>query len=142
MRDLQNISRKKEKIMDEKRKIIDMIANGKISADEGAKLLFALNRKPKNFRTGKRIVFQIIQEGKSKPKVNIAIPIKLAKIGMHFIPKEAKINASLGSSKFDLSSIDWKEIIEMASAGEIGDLFYLEIEEEDETPTTIRIFVE
>ena len=79
--------------MDEKRKILDMVAEGKITAEEAAKLLQALNPKPKIHGNGKRLVFQIIQEGSSKPKVNIAIPIKLAKFGLNFIPKNGKINA-------------------------------------------------
>jgi len=128
--------------MDEKRKIIDMVADGKISAQEAEKLLAAMIPKTAPTIKGKKLFIRITQEGKAKPKVNIAIPIKLAKIGMHFIPKDAKINASLGSSKFDMSSIDWKEIINMASSGEVGDLFFMEIEEDDGTPTTIRIFVE
>jgi len=128
--------------MEEKRKIIDMVADGKISAQEAKKLLAAMSPKTAPTIKGKKLIIRITQEGKSKPKVNIAIPIKLAKIGMHFIPKDAKINASLGSSKFDVSSIDWKEIINMASSGEVGDLFFMEVEEDDGTPTTIRIFVE
>ena len=128
--------------MDEKRKILDMVAEGKITAEEAAKLLQALNPKPEIHRNGKRLVFQIIQEGSSKPKVNIAIPIKLAKFGLNFIPKNGKINASFGNSNFDMSSINWKEIFDMASSGETGELFYMEIEEEDKPPTTIRIFVE
>lgn len=128
--------------MDEKRKIIDMVADGKISAQEGEKLLTAIT--PKNAATikGKKLVIRITQEGKSKPKVNIAIPLNLAKIVGRLIPKNAKFKADLGSSNFDFSSIDWKEIVEMASSGEVGDLFFMEVEEDDGTPTTIRIFVE
>ena len=128
--------------MEDKRKILDMVAEGKITAEEAAKLLQALNPKPKIHGNGKRLVFQIIQEGFSKPKVNIAIPIKLAKFGLNFIPKNGKINASIGDSNFDMSSINWKEIFDMASSGETGELFYMEVEEEDKPPTTIRIFVE
>ncbi|MCK4311516.1 MAG: hypothetical protein KAW88_02145 [Candidatus Cloacimonetes bacterium] len=128
--------------MEDKRKILDMVAEGKITAEEAAKLLQALNPNPKIRGNGKRLVFQIIQEGSSKPKVNIAIPIKLAKFGLNFIPKNGKINASFGNSNFDMSSINWKEIFDMASSGETGELFYMEIEEEDKPPTTIRIFVE
>ncbi|MCD4796053.1 MAG: hypothetical protein K8R49_02645 [Candidatus Cloacimonetes bacterium] len=128
--------------MDEKRKILDMVAEGKITAEEAAKLLAAMNPKPVPTAKGKRLVFQIIQEGSEKPKVNIAFPLKLAKFGMNFIPKNGKINADLGDTDFDISSINWQEIIEMASSGETGELFYMEVDEENGTPITIRIFVE
>ncbi len=128
--------------MEDKRKILDMVAEGKITAEEAAKLLAAMNPKPVSVVKGKQLVFQIIREGSEKPKVNIAIPLKLAKFGMNFIPKNGKINANLGDTDFDISSINWQEIIEMASAGETGELFYMEIEEEDKGTITIRISVE
>jgi hypothetical protein len=128
--------------MEDKRKILDMVAEGKITAEEAAKLLSAMNPKPVPAAKGKRLVFQIIQEGTEKPKVNIAIPLKLAKFGMNFIPKNGKINADLGDTDFDISSINWQEIMEMATAGETGELFYMDIDEEDKGTITIRISVE
>jgi len=128
--------------MEDKRKILDMVAEGKITAEEAAKLLSAMNPKPVPATKGKRLVFQIIQEGSEKPKVNIAIPLKLAKFGMNFIPKNGKINADLGNSDFDISSINWQEIMEMATAGETGELFYVDIDEEDKGTVSIRISVE
>ena len=128
--------------MEDKRKILDMVAEGKITAEEAAKLLEVLNPKPQIHGKGKRLVFQVTQEGASKPKVNICIPIKLAKFGLNFISKNGKINASIGDSDFDMSSINWKEILEMASSGETGELFNMEVEEEGKPATYIRIFVE
>ena len=128
--------------MDEKRKIIDLVSQGKISAEEAAKLLQALNPKTQFIKKGKRLVLQVKKEGAEKPKVNLSIPINLAKIGISFLSKNGKINASFGKSNFDFSSINWKEIIEMATSGEIGELFYLEVEEDDGSITTIRVFVE
>jgi len=128
--------------MDEKRKIIDLVSQGKISAEEAAKLLQALNPKTQVIKKGKRLVLQVKKEGAEKPKVNLSIPINLAKIGISFLSKNGKINASFGKSNFDFSSINWKEIIEMATSGEIGELFYLEVEEDDGSITTIRVFVE
>jgi hypothetical protein len=129
--------------MDEKRKIIDMVVEGKISPQEAEKLLSALNTSAQIYtQKGKKIVFSIIKEGSKKPKIKFSIPIKLAKIGMKFIPKDAKINTDLGNTNFDMSSIDWNEIISMASSGEVGDLFFMEVDEDDGIPMTIRIYVE
>ncbi|NQV18536.1 MAG: hypothetical protein HQ534_08335 [Armatimonadetes bacterium] len=128
--------------MDEKRKIIDLVSQGKISAEEAAKLLQALNPKTQIIKKGKRLVLQVKKEGAEKPKVNLSIPLNLAKISISFLSKNGKINASFGNSNFDFSSINWKEIIEMATSGEIGELFYLEVEEDDGSITLVRVFVE
>ena len=128
--------------MDEKRKIIDLVSQGKISAEEAAKLLQALNPKSKVIKKGKRLILQVKKEGAEKPKVNLTIPLNLAKIGLSFLSKNGKINASFGNSNFDFSSINWKEIIEMATSEEIGELLYLEVEEDDGSITLVRVFVE
>ena len=89
----------------------------------------------------KKIIFQIIQEGSEKPKVNIAIPLKLAKSGMNFIPQNGKLHANFSDSDIDLSNVNWKEILEMAVAGETGELFYMEVEDNGKT-LIIRVAVE
>ncbi|MCF7793900.1 MAG: hypothetical protein K9N09_09155 [Candidatus Cloacimonetes bacterium] len=128
--------------MDEKRKILEMVAEEKISAEEAAKLLEALNPAPAKPATkGKKLIFQIIQEGIEKPKVNIAIPLKLAKFGMSFIPKNGKLDTNISGTNIDLSSINWKEIMEMAASGEMGELLYMEVEDEGKT-VIIRVVVE
>lgn len=129
--------------MNEKRKILEMLASGKINAEEAARLIDVLSSdKPTSAMKTKKIIFQIIQEGSDKPKVNIAIPLNLAKIGMKFIPQNGKIKADLGNTDFDFSSINWQEILEMAAAGETGELFYMEVEEDDGKTIVIRIMVE
>jgi len=119
-----------------------MVTEGKISAEEAAKLLQALNPKSKVIKKGKRLILQVKKEGAEKPKVNLTIPLNLAKIGLSFLSKNGKINASFGNSNFDFSSINWKEIIEMATSEEIGELLYLEVEEDDGSITLVRVFVE
>ena len=128
--------------MDEKKRIINMVAEGKISAEEAANLLEALNPKPTGSKLGRKLHIVITQEGCEKPKLNLSIPVKLAKIGVKFIPKNANFDAHLESSNFDFSSINWKEIMDMVSSGEVGDLFNMEVEEDNKPPTTIRIYVE
>jgi len=128
--------------MEEKKRIINMVAEGKISAEEAARLLEALNTKPVSLKMGRKLYIVITQEGSEKPKLNLSIPVKLAQIGMKFIPNNANFDAHLESSNFDFSSINWKEIMDMVSSGEVGDLFNMEVEEDDKPPTTIRIYVE
>ena len=128
--------------MEEKKRIINMVAEGKISAEEAARLLEALNPKPVSSKMGRKLHLLITQEGSEKPKLNLSIPVKLAQIGMKFIPNNANFDAHLDSTNFDFSSINWKEIMDMVSSGEVGDLFNMEVEEDDKLPTTIRIYVE
>ena len=128
--------------MEEKKRIINMVAEGKISAEEAANLLEALNPKPTGSKLGRKLHIVITQEGCEKPKLNLSIPVKLAKIGVKFIPKNANFDAHLESSNFDFSSINWKEIMDMVSSCEVGDLFNMEVEEDNKPPTTIRIYVE
>ena len=119
-----------------------MVAEGKISAEDAARLLEALNPKPVSRKAGRKLHILITQEGSEKPKLNLSIPVKLAQIGMKLIPKNANFEAHMESSNFDFSSIDWKEIMDMVTSGEVGDLFNMEVEEDNKPPTTIRIYVE
>ncbi|MBT3755516.1 MAG: hypothetical protein HOG24_04485 [Candidatus Cloacimonetes bacterium] len=128
--------------MEEKKRIINLVAEGKISAEDAARLLEALNPKPAKTKLGRKLRILITQEGSEKPKLNISIPVKLAQLGVKFIPRNANFDAHLESSNFDFSSINWKEIMDMVSSGEVGDLFNMEVEEDDKPPTTIRIYVE
>lgn len=127
--------------MDEKKKILDMINNGKITAEEGARLIEALEPETETTTTGKKLIVQILQEGAEKPKLNIAIPLKLAKFGLSFIPKNAQFKTNLNNSDIDLASINWQEILDLAASGETGELFYMEVEDENDRPLIIRILV-
>ena len=127
--------------MDEKKKILDMINNGKITAEEGARLIEALEPETETTTTGKKLIVQILQEGAEKPKLNIAIPLKLAKFGLSFIPKNAQFKTNLNNSDIDLASINWQEILDLAASGETGEIFYMEVEDENDRPLIIRILV-
>ncbi|MEA2103127.1 MAG: hypothetical protein U9P79_00570 [Candidatus Cloacimonadota bacterium] len=129
--------------MSETKKIIDMVADGKISAEEASKLLSAISSKSKKKKiSGKKLRIIVEEENREKPKVNISIPISLAKLGIKFIPKNSGFHANINNTNFDFSSIDWKEIVELATSGETGDLFHIEVDEDDGATTTVRIFVE
>ena len=128
--------------MEEKKKILDMITSGKITAEEGARLIEAIEPSPQTEKKGKRLVIQILQEGVEKPKLNIAIPLKLAKFGLSFIPKNAQFKTNMNNSDIDLSNINWQEILDLATAGETGELFYMEVEDENEKPLIIKIMVQ
>lgn len=130
--------------MDDRKKILEMVANKIITPDEAAKLLEAMNPTPQKEKIykGKRIHIEIKQDNRKKPLLNLSIPINIAKLGLKFFPKNGNFNASVSDSNFDFSSVDWKQILEMAKMGEIGELFYMEVDEDDGSSTTIRIYID
>lgn len=128
--------------MNEKKRIINMIVEKKISAEEGAKLIEALNNRNKTTSKPKKLCLRVIEDGGKKAKVNIAIPLNLAKLGVGLIPKSGKLGASIGNTDFDFSQINWKDIIDLAISGEEGELFYLEIEGDNNKTYIITISVE
>jgi len=130
--------------MDEKKKILEMVGNNNISVEEGTRLLAALNGSfPKQEQSPKRkIHLEVKRNNCEKPLLNLALPLKLAKLTMNFIPKHTQFKANLQNTDFDFSSIDWQEILAMAADGEVGELFFLELDEADKEPITIRVYID
>ena len=104
-------------------KILKMVEEGKINAEEAQKLLAAVEdetsgevevsgRKPKWFKVQ-------VYEGGGKPKVNVKIPLTLLKIAKRFIPRDAK-------AKINDSDIDLDEIFEAIQEGAVGKLVEVE----------------
>ena len=114
------------------RKILDMLAEGKISVDEAEKLLSALEsedagkeKEPATKGTSKylRVVVNPGLNSKSKEKVNVRIPINLIRAGLKwaaFIPKDArsKVNDALQEKGIEMDpfNIRPEDIEELISA--------------------------
>ena len=130
--------------MNEKKKIIDMLAIGKINAVQAEELLKAISTTKKStVKSEKRkLIFEIKEQDSEKKFIHIELPVSLLHAGLKIIPKEAVINAKIGNSAFDVSSINWDDIFSQAAGGEVGDLFYMEIDTEDEHPIIIHIYIE
>ncbi|AEV29101.1 hypothetical protein SpiGrapes_1288 [Sphaerochaeta pleomorpha str. Grapes] len=118
---------------EERMRVLHMLAEGKITAEETEKLLQALEGVPKVSETnpwkqsmdvkGKYLYVQVEpKEGKSSERVSVKVPLALVKAGLNIsklIPVEAqdKIQSSMQESgiPFKLSDIDaqnFDEIIE------------------------------
>ena len=130
--------------MNEKKKIIDMLANGKIDANQAEELLKAISSKRK--RPGnsekRRLVFEIKEQDPEKKIVHVELPVTLLQAGLKIIPTEAVVNAKIGNSAFDVSSINWDDILSQAAGGDVGDLLYMEINNDDKHPIIIHIYIE
>ncbi|MCD6181099.1 MAG: hypothetical protein J7K89_01805 [Candidatus Cloacimonetes bacterium] len=126
--------------MSETRKILDMVSEGTITAAEAAQLLAAMGPKPP--QQGKKFVILVTREEHSHPKLHISLPVSVVKLAARLIPSNAQMKANMGETNFDFSSIKWKELFTLVAAGEVGDLFYADVEEDDGSVTTVRIYVE
>ncbi len=96
----------------EKKKILDMLAEGKISSDEALNLLNALGgdlreeaRKKRRVKTLKVKVFKADCE---EPEVDIGVPLNIARWAMKFIPRDADI--TINDQDFDFGEI--KDLID------------------------------
>jgi hypothetical protein len=122
---------------EERMKILKMIQEGKITAEEGAKLLGALreSRKetrppagPSRFSKGWLRV-RVTDMGSGKTKVNVNLPLSLMEAGM-------KIGAQYAP---ELGGIDLGQFIEDAKAGVQGKIIDVIDEEDGEH---VEIFIE
>ncbi|MCX6567338.1 MAG: hypothetical protein NTW38_13110 [Candidatus Aminicenantes bacterium] len=136
---------------EEKRKVLDMLAQGKITVDETDKLLAAIGESSEEGGTaagGKRswkYLRVLVEPGpgsESNDKVNIRVPFKLIRAGLKFaafIPREAqgKVNEAFREKglNIDLAKITPQDLEEIVS--NLDDMT-VEVEGKDK----VRIFCE
>ena len=118
---------------EERMQILNMVAEGIISADEGAKLLAALEpeRKsdPRPIMTGPssprwfRVRVTDLETGKNK--VNVNLPMGLVDVGARFVP--------------EMQGMDFRQIVEQVKSGAQGKIIEVEDIEDGER---VEIYVE
>ena len=97
--------------MSEKRQILELLAKGRITVDEASDLLEAIynaeevisNSNLQSKKLAKLLQLTVHKEGTEK--INVNVPIGLAKFAARFIPSTAKIN-------LNNEGIDLKEFFE------------------------------
>jgi hypothetical protein len=105
-------------VMEERRSILDLVATGKVSAEEGARLLSALDENaPEEAPRGRapkylRVVVEMDEDGEGPLKVNVRIPLQLLRAGVKLVslipPRAtAEVNSALAREgiAFDLSQL-------------------------------------
>ena len=134
---------------DEQRRILDMLAAGKLSVDEANNLLTALGSEtsanpasaslpkpppvpPKPPVSPARMLRVIVNDGE-KVNVNVNIPIALARFGMKFIPAEAR-------QELENQGIHLNDIFDMLK-GEVPEGRLIDIDADDEGKP-VRVVVE
>ncbi len=144
---------------EDRRSILDMLVQGKISADEAERLIAALDRQPLGALPGSDSQSSVpirrqpkylrvtvdTEEGHGGPtKVNIRVPMQLLRAGVRLsslIPPEArdKVNAAMhrnGHTNFDLKDLKPENLEELIE--QLEDLT-LDVDQEK---TKVRIYCE
>ncbi|MFV1957789.1 MAG: hypothetical protein ACC662_00105 [Planctomycetota bacterium] len=135
---------------DEKRRVLSMLAEGKITVDEAERLLAALDGKrdeagsppaPTQRKPLPRYLRVVVQDGATN--VNVRVPLQLLRAGVKLsslLPEEArgKVDAALGDRGF---SIDLKGLREEAVDDLLRELADLTVDAEDGSEH-VRIFCE
>lgn len=136
-----------------RRQILEMVASGKITAEEGERLMKALeNETPATSPSlGVKAKAKYIrvtvdagnQSGKTPTKVNIRVPVQLLRSGVRLaglIPAQARVHVENAMSKegfaFDLSQIRPENLEEIVD--QLQDLT-IDVDDDD---TKVRIFTE
>ena len=121
---------------DDRRKILDMLADGKITADDAERLLAALdneplsvarspdNENPRSQPKYLRVIVDDLSDDTQKPtKVNIRLPLQLLRAGIKLqslLPSEARteVNQALRENGFsiDLSQLKAENLDDLLTA--------------------------
>lgn len=122
---------------DERMQILRMIENRQISAEEGARLLSALENKPGTETPppspqtrGRWLTVRVTDQRSGKRKVNVRIPLSLVDVGL-------KLGAKF--SPVGLEGLDMNQIMSAVKAGGMGKIVDVEDEEDGEH---VEIYVE
>lgn len=130
-------------------RILEMVRSGKVSPEEGEKLLAAIGQngetKP---AVGKRSMLRVRvdvndPEKSEQAKVNINVPLAIAKKAaglVALVPKEAK--AELEREGIDLNAIDLKGLIEMFEDGELSEELVNVVTGDETKGATVRVYVD
>ena len=141
---------------EDRRKILDMLANQKITTDEAERLLAALDKEPASAATSPhnanpssqpkylRVVVDALEDATDKPtKVNVRLPLQLLRAGIKLqslLPAEARaeVNQALRESGVDLSQLKAENVDELIAA--FGDL-HVEVDAEGGR-SKVKVFCE
>jgi len=113
--------------MDEDRmQVLKMLEEGKITSDDAAKLLDAMEPDRAADRAtggGKRLLIKVTDARTGKKKVNLKIPAGLAKIAMKFIPPKTK-------RKLAEEGVDVNAVLSQVMTGNLGKIIDIESDED------------
>ena len=114
---------------DEKLRILKMIEERKISAEEGSKLMDALEpvqsgtaNSDSDFSSGTQIRIKVSDMESGQTKVNLTIPIGIAHMIRSLVPKEE-------ITKLENQGVNLNAIFKLVSTGKVGKILDIEDQE-------------
>lgn len=137
---------------EDKKKILDMIQAGKLTAAEGLELLEALEDGGQDAMpaASPRLTnrFLRVRVDNTKAKVNVNIPLgilkatsKLVTMGMGFIPEDAR--QEMQKKGIDISKIDFEELVGLIDQGLVdGKLVDVDADDPVDGRTKVEVYVE
>lgn len=132
---------------EERKKVLEMLADGKISAEEAERLLETLENRTAQAasttaiaETGLPKYLFVKVDSTSGDKVNIRVPMKLIQAGIQLkslLPRDAqeKINATLGEKGIHLDDFNPENLKDLLDA-----LTELEVNVDDKKGDKVRIY--
>jgi hypothetical protein len=122
---------------EERMKILKMLQEGKISADEAASLLESLDQGETSLKgdvvsknlNGRWFRVQVTDKKNDKVKVNVRLPLSLVGVGLRMGKKYSP----------EMADLDVEEIFQAIQSGEMGQIVDVEDEEEGDH---VQIYVE
>ena len=112
---------------EEKRIILEMLKEGKISVEEAEQLLEKLNNgeslndTPRKNKPNSKKFLRVRVTEEDKVKANVNIPIALAEVGLNLIPRE--------KLKVDGKQINMEEILRLIEEGTEGEIVNIDAED-------------
>ncbi|HOA39959.1 MAG: hypothetical protein WAP36_06945 [Halanaerobiales bacterium] len=115
---------------DERVRVLKLLENGEIDVGEAIGLLNALDSQTEEKGKKNKIIRIIVAED-GEEKVNIRVPIRLAKLLTRFIPKS--VLEDLGDEDIDLKelleSLEWESVEgELLNVNDDGDIVIIRVE--------------
>lgn len=104
--------------MSERQRILKLLEEKKISADEASRLLDALGDE-RGVGRAKFLKVRVYDRSSGVPKVNVTLPISIVRWGMQFVPDEARV-------KMNERNIDFGRITDALEHDFVGKLIEVE----------------
>jgi DUF4097 and DUF4098 domain-containing protein YvlB len=86
--------------MNERQRILKLLEDKKITAEEASSLLDALGEESGN-HSAKVLKVKVYDKSTGKAEVNVTLPISLVRWGLQFMPEEARAKLNEHSIDFD-----------------------------------------
>lgn len=103
-------------MQEEKLRILKLLEEGRLTADEAGRLLDALDGGGEKAGRGrKHLKVKVIKDDNEKAEVNVKLPMELLDVAARMVPRKQK-------EKLEASGVDLESIIEMVNCGVEGRL--------------------